>query len=106
MALREFRDRRGVEWLAWDVPPVRAYSPERTGRERRVSQAAGYTPERRVQPDRRGKRAASGLERGWLCFQCESEKRRLAPPPPGWDAAGEEELEAFLHSARPAPLVR
>jgi hypothetical protein len=106
MALREFRDGRGVEWLAWDVPPVREFSPERTGRERRVAQIAGFTPERRVLRDRRRTRAASGLERGWLCFQCEGEKRRLAPPPPDWAAVDEKALAELLLAAQPTRPAR
>lgn len=102
MALREFRDSAGTAWMAWDVPPVRSFAPERSGQERRVSPTPGYAPERRMLRDRRRMRAAAGLERGWVCFQCESEKRRLAPPPPGWQTAPDSELEALLRAAAPA----
>lgn len=101
MALREFRDSGGTEWMAWDVPPVRSFAPPRSGQERRVRSTPGYTPERRVH-DRRRLRAASGLEHGWLCFQCETEKRRLAPPPPDWQSVPDAELETLLRSAAPA----
>src|SRR4051812_8460158 len=92
MALREFRDREGVEWLAWDVPPSREYSPPRSGQERRVPRASDFHPERRVLRDRRRRQVGPTLERGWVCFQCGDHKRRLAPPPPGWQDARDEEL--------------
>jgi len=106
MALREFRDREGVEWLAWDVPPVREFSAARSGQERRLSPTPNYTPERRRLNDRRRMRSATGLERGWLCFQCEHEKRRLAPAPADWHAAADDELEALLQSAQAARHTR
>ena len=41
------------------------------------------------------------LEGGWLTFQCEGEKRRLAPIPLYWANASDEELRALLERARP-----
>lgn len=104
MALREFRDSGGSEWMAWDVPPARVYSPARSGRERRVGPTPGYAPERRVLRDRRRRSAATGLEHGWVCFQCGEQKRRLAPPPPDWQSAPDAELEALLQAAAPARI--
>ena len=101
MALREFTDSRGTEWLAWDVPPARVFSPPRSGAERRVSPTPDYYPERRVIRDRRRTHAGPGLERGWVCFQSPEEKRRLAPPPTDWDRAAEDALEALLSAAEP-----
>ena len=102
MALREFRDGKGTEWLAWDVPPAREYPQARSERERRVSPTPGYRPERRVLRDRRRVQTGPGLEQGWICFQCPGEKRRLAPPPPGWQTAPDDALEAFCNAAAPA----
>ncbi|HET7230021.1 MAG TPA: hypothetical protein VFJ16_08475 [Longimicrobium sp.] len=102
MALREFRDSGGNEWLVWDVPPARSYAPARSGQDRRVSPTPGFAPERRMARDRRRRGASAGLERGWVCFQCESEKRRLAPPPADWQTAPDEELEALCRAAAPA----
>ncbi|HEU4557176.1 MAG TPA: hypothetical protein VFS20_04975 [Longimicrobium sp.] len=102
MALREFRDGEGVEWIAWDVPPVREFSPVRSGEERRVNPTANYHPERRVLRDRRRRKTGAGLEHGWVCFQCEAEKRRLAPPPRDWEAIPDEQLAALCRNALPA----
>jgi hypothetical protein len=99
MALREFRDSRGTEWLAWDVPPAREYSPARSGVERRLSLTPDYHPERRVVRDRRRMKSGPGLEHGWVCFQSEAEKRRLAPPPREWGEAADDALEALLGRA-------
>jgi hypothetical protein len=41
------------------------------------------------------------LEGGWLTFQSEGEKRRLAPIPLYWANAPEDELRALLARARP-----
>ena len=101
MALREFRDSGGTEWLAWDVPPAREYSPARAGVERRQTVTANYHPDRRVVRDRRRMKSGPGLERGWVCFQSEAEKRRLAPPPRDWGEAADDALEALLGRAEP-----
>lgn len=102
MALREFRDEGGTEWLAWDVPAVREFSPPRSGQDRRVNHTANYHPERRVLRERRRMKTGPGLEQGWVCFQCEGEKRRLAPPPPDWEAIPDEQLAALCQAAHPA----
>ena len=101
MALREFRDSRGTEWLAWDVPPARVFSPPRSGADRRVSPTVDYHPERRVIRDRRRVHTGQGLQNGWVCFQSPEEKRRLAPPPKDWETAADEALEALLGRAEP-----
>lgn len=101
MALREFRDSRGTDWLAWDVPPASHYSPMRSGEERRVTDTPDYHPERRVIQDRRRGRTGAGLEYGWVCFQSPEEKRRLAPPPANWEEAADDALEALLGRAEP-----
>lgn len=104
MALREFTDSQGTEWSAWDVPPLRVHTPARAGADRRTRETPGYAPERRTGAERR--RRESGLEGGWLCFQSEAGKRRLAPPPEGWEEAPPEELEALCHRAAAAPARR
>jgi hypothetical protein len=58
------------------------------------------TPERRRGPFRRSISVASEYSNGWLCFESEGEKRRLAPVPPGWDEAGPEKLANWLQAAR------
>jgi hypothetical protein len=99
MALREFRDSRGVEWTAWDVPPHRVYTNARSGGERRTRVTANYTPERRTGRDRRRRVVHPHLQAGWVCFTAGREKRRLYPPPPHWHAASDQELEALCAQA-------
>ena len=99
MALREFRDSAGMEWMAWDVPPAREFTHTRSGVDRRTTPTPNHHPERRVLRDRG--QEGSELERGWVCFQSPEEKRRLAPPPPDWDTAAAEALEALLGQAQP-----
>ena len=60
MAYREFVDDAGALWRVWDTHPVAA-STLRT-----------------VSPSYAG---------GWLTFESESERRRLAPIPPEWEIA-------------------
>lgn len=69
MALRSFRDSRGVLWQVWDTLPEKIVS--------------------------------NTLEGGWLTFQREGEKRRLAPIPLYWANAPDEELRNLLERARP-----
>jgi hypothetical protein len=47
------------------------------------------------------KLVSNTLEGGWLTFQREGEKRRLAPIPLYWATASEEELRKLLDRARP-----
>jgi hypothetical protein len=39
------------------------------------------------------------LQGGWVCFTSGREKRRLYPPPQGWDACSDAELEALCAQA-------
>jgi len=106
MALRDFIDSDGTRWTAWDIPPVRAFHPQRAGAERRVAPAVARTPERRSGDDRRKRQIPPQLLHGWVCFESEAEKRRLVPPPPGWADASHAELEGYCRQARPQPKVR
>jgi hypothetical protein len=93
MALREFTDSVGNQWRVWDVEPI----------EPRILRA----PEGRPRDDeaegvRLGTRRdhASGLARGWLCFEKDDEKRRLAPVPGDWHQMEDPQLEVLLSGAR------
>ena len=104
MALREFSDENGTAWLAWDVPPPRFFEPVRSGEDRRSGSDNGHSPERRAGEERRRRSLMGGMERGWVCFQSGIEKRRLSPPPDGWDTCPEEQLrELWKQSAPFAP---
>jgi hypothetical protein len=43
---------------------------------------------------------ASEYSNGWLCFEAEGEKKRLAPVPPGWEEAGPDRLGTWLQAAK------
>ncbi len=58
------------------------------------------TPERRRNPFHRTVEVASEYSGGWLCFEGEGEKRRLAPVPKGWYEAGPDRLTTWLQNAK------
>ncbi len=99
MALREFVDSEGTVWMVWDVPPARSYDPPRSGTDRRTGESSRHAPERRAVQDRRRRNVPPFLLHGWICFECEREKRRLVPPPPEWDSCSDSELEALCREA-------
>src|SRR5438067_1154622 len=76
--MRQIRDAAGVEWMVYEVSPV--------GAEWRSIESL---PE--------------GYRRGWLCFESSTEKRRLTPPPSGWQELPTEQLSGLLGDAQ---LVR
>lgn len=98
MALREFRDSEGTQWLAFDVRPDRVFSPVRSQVDRRAG-AAGYTPERRGR-ERRVRPFHPMVAYGWICFQSDQEKRRLAPAPEHWETYAPEELERLCRQGK------
>ncbi|MEW5929524.1 MAG: hypothetical protein AB1941_18875 [Gemmatimonadota bacterium] len=110
MALRSFTAPDGTAWLAWKVTPATVLydGPQRRTRDRRGQDVILYRgPERRVAERRRGMPTrpllSSGLDRGWLAFEAESggAKRRLCPPPDGWEQLPDAELVRLWHAAEP-----
>ena len=85
--LREFKDGSGKRWRVWDVYPSvqRGKSP---------SAGVGEDPSQLAAPF-----PNMELSDGWLCFECGSEKRRLAPIPDGWELAGPKALEDYCQRA-------
>ncbi|MFL5605946.1 MAG: hypothetical protein ACJ8AD_05835 [Gemmatimonadaceae bacterium] len=76
MAVREFTDRRGVDWRVWDVTPTHMH------------------------PITRGEDYMANLQDGWLVFESGSEKRRLAAPYPAeWISLGIPQLEELCRRA-------
>lgn len=76
MAVREFTDRRGVDWRVWDVTPTHMH------------------------PVTRGEDYMANLQDGWLVFESGSEKRRLeAPYPAEWLSFGIPQLEELCRRA-------
>ncbi len=72
MPIREFTDSNGVRWRVWSTIP----------------QAPGTYGE--------------SLRAGWLTFDSEGERRRLAPIPQGWEEASAERLELMCRAAEVA----
>ena len=76
MGLREFRDKRGVQWKVWNVTP--------DSLDKRTT-AEDYMKE---------------WQDGWLCFECTDHRRRLAAYPPTWEELSDGELEALLERSQ------
>ena len=72
--MRQIRDDAGVEWMVYEVNPV-------AGAWRSIDSL----PE--------------GYRNGWLCFESQTEKRRLTPLPPGWEDLPTEQLSGLLGNA-------
>jgi hypothetical protein len=75
MALREIRDAHGVLWTIYDVRP--------TGSRRSAASVQ------------------SRLVDGWLCFQSDAQKRRLAGIPADWHTLTDHALLVMMGTARP-----
>jgi hypothetical protein len=83
--LREFTDRSGVAWRVWDVYP--------TAINRRSTGSMPVVDESRVSS------AAPDFADGWLCFESETDKRRLVPIPIGWEFRDPDGLEELCEMA-------
>ena len=107
MNYRTFTDSAGRRWEVWLVLPTaaeRRASERRVLADRRIEQIP-HDAERRVTLDRRRfahRRVgvAAFFAKGWLCFENEEEKRRLAPVPAEWDQATAKDLQEWCNSAK------
>lgn len=87
------------------MDPTRADAPDRrSGLERRRIESRRSEGDRRSGVDRRNApRIKAPLPgsygTGWLCFESDGEKRRLAPVPDGWEAADDDSLVESLGRA-------
>ena len=107
MGLRTFVAPDGAEWRVWNVIPSLALDEDSREWERRGQDVLAYDgPERREGGDRRNVTpfVSPQLSGGWLCFESEKEKRRLAPLPPAWEDAPDDELATLW--ARAEPVTR
>ena len=86
--LRGFKDSTGVEWRVWEVIPSRAAIGTSAVTQARTS--LNSTP----------------YANGWLCFESESEKRRLTPIPAGWETGSPGEISRLLLQATPVATTR
>lgn len=82
MAVRDFVDLKGVKWKVWPVTPT-SLQP--------VTAAEDYLGD---------------YGDGWLCFECNTERRRLAKYPKNWDTLSDNGLLQLLKTAAPAPMKR
>jgi len=71
MAYREITDPEGRMWRVWDTYP-------------------------QVSPR---ERLPTAFRNGWLCFETDTERRRLAPVPLGWQEGTAKEMLAWLRTA-------
>ena len=70
--MREIRDAAGVSWVVYEVQRTEGLP---------------------------GPELPEPLRNGWLCFESQTEKRRLTPTPPGWDVLSATELGRLLEGA-------
>lgn len=107
VSYRTFLDSSGKRWEVWLITPAAA-ERRRVDRRAAASGNAPYqggverrrTPERRRGAFRRSGAVASEYSKGWLCFEADGEKRRLAPVPPDWEEAGPDRLTTWLQAAK------
>lgn len=107
VSYRTFLDSTGKRWEVWLVTPAAAERRrvDRRAAATRSGEIAGFadrrrTPERRKNPFRRTVEVANEYSQGWLCFEGDGEKRRLAPVPDGWADAGPDRLTSWLQAAK------
>lgn len=84
--LREYTDKTGVTWRVWDVYPSGKSGPFPTPPDGTSSESLSAYPSRH-------------FRNGWLCFECPSEKRRLAPIPKDWERCDCSRLETLCAKA-------
>jgi hypothetical protein len=90
VSLREFLDDSGTRWEVWEVKPPLI--------ERRVLAHAPVDIDRRATPRKRPP-VADDLRFGWLVFQNDAVKRRLAPVPQAWEGLDDAGLRELLGRA-------
>ena len=71
MGQRDFTDSKGTRWMVWSTTP-----------------SAGSV-------------LASDMQKGWLTFESDGERRRLVPVPRDWEAAAPERMELYCKAALP-----
>ena len=76
MGYAEFRDGNGRSWRVWKTRP-------------QLAEILSILP--------------VDWKDGWLTFECDGERRRLAPIPDGWDHLSIKDLERLCEEARHAP---
>jgi hypothetical protein len=82
--LREFTDPTGIRWRVWDINPVLH------ARSKRMGKRSSFT----------------NVPVGWLCFECDEERRRLTPIPDDWSDCDATVLAALCRRADPVPRAQ
>ncbi|HYW11247.1 MAG TPA: hypothetical protein VE871_04800 [Longimicrobium sp.] len=82
MAVRTFESPDGATWSVWEVIPGRVSDFR--------SSVGSHLPRE--------------LAHGWLCFDCGTQKRRLAPLPANWHERTDEDFRFWLRAAVPVPV--
>jgi len=101
VAKRQFSADDGVVWVVWDVHPE---DLGRTTYDRRASTPPSGVPASAAPHSRRDERSVHPeLQKGWLCFQAGTEKRRFTPIPAKWQELPDSILRLMLEVATPAP---
>ena len=70
MAQREFTDTKGTRWLVWSTTPTQ------------------------------GAVLGSEMQKGWLTFESDGERRRLVPIPRDWEQAAADRMELYCRAAQ------
>lgn len=84
MALREFKDERGVHWQVWDTQPTLRVFGEPVA----------------------GAHLHEDARQGWLTFQSATQRRRFYQVPESWDALPDDDLRRLLRHAVHADTTR
>jgi len=70
MAQREFTDSKGTRWLVWSTTPTQ------------------------------GAVLGGDMQKGWLTFESDGERRRLVPIPRDWENAAPDRMELYCRAAQ------
>ena len=70
MAQREFTDSKGTRWLVWSTTPTQ------------------------------GAVLGGDMQKGWLTFESDMERRRLVPVPRDWENAADDRMELYCRAAQ------
>ncbi len=90
MPLRIIQDQQGRTWQVWGVQPTDINGP--------IGDPAAGQPVEAQRP-RRVTAVDPQWADGWLTFETQGEKRRLAPYPSNWTGLSDQELTALCAKA-------
>ena len=104
MSYRLFEDTKGTEWQVWDIVPRLEERRNAAESDRRVDIKVISFADRRRTPRRLANARRTLLRgsyaNGWLCFESNSEKRRLSPIPGDWTTCDDATLEGYLEEGQ------